>query len=178
MLNNSWHKRFNDWRETYNLRFLLTCFLETWYFYAIALSILFLTLAIGDKLEQDQVKVKNDTNNSKINHEPRRRGNEAFAESYDLGVKSVPDTAAIHPSFEENRPEQLIAPESFGKTYDYYIDNLELYFANENGKIYQIPTRGMAVKIGSPVRSVVYLSNSKPIETEGHPLREEVEENP
>ena len=162
MLNNSWHDRFNDWRETYNLRFLLTCFLETWYFYAIALIILFLTLEITNKLEQDQVKIKNDTNNSESNHEPRRRAFEAFAESYELDVNGIPDTEAINPSFEENRPEQLIAPESFGKTYDYYIDNLQLYFADEDGKIYQIATKGMAVKIGSPVLSVVYLDNSEP----------------
>ena len=62
----------------------------------------------------------------------------------------------------KNRPKQLIAPESFGKTYDYYIDNLRLYLADEKGKIYQIPTKGMAVKIGSPVLSVVYLSTPEP----------------
>ena len=133
-----------------------------WYFFVIGFVILFIAIASARVFEQKKSQIKNDTNNSGINHEPRRRTNEAFAESYDLDVKGVPDTAAINPSFEENRPEQLIAPESFGKTYDYYIDNLRLYFADEEGKIYEIPTKGMAVKIGSPVRSVVYLSNSKP----------------
>lgn len=143
-------------------RYILVGLANIWYFFVIAIVILIIAIASAKVFEDDKSKIKNDTNNSKSNHEPRRRANEAYAESYELDVNGISDTETINPSFEENRPEQLIAPESFGKTYDYYIDNLELYFADEDGKIYQIPTRGMAVKIGSPVRSVVYLSNSKP----------------
>ena len=119
---------------------------QTWYFHVFLVIIVLTAIASIDVLEMD----KSDTENHSKNGENQVQSQ---------GIESI---SPINPSFEENRPRQLIAPETFNKTYDYYIDNLELYFADENGKIQQIPARGMAVKIGSPVRSVVYLSNSKP----------------
>ena len=153
-------------------------FKETWAFHVISLMMLVGAILCVKLYMMDKSDTENHSKNSENQVQSQGMINKAFADSYNLDVESIEAISPINPSFEENRPVQLTAPESFNKTYDYYIDNLELYFADEEGKIYQIPTRGMAVKIGSPVRSVVYLSSSKPIETEGHPLRKEVEKNP
>ncbi len=135
---------------------------ETWAFHLISVAILATAIVSVEILKMDESDTENHSKNSENQVQSQGLINRAVADTYNLDVEGIEAISPINPSFEENRPEQLIAPESFNKTYDYYVDNLELYFADENGKIYQIPTRGMAVKIGSPVRSVVYLSNSKP----------------
>lgn len=134
---------------------------ETWLFHVISVTILATAIASVEILRADKQNT-NTVENTKNEIQSRSKIGEVHASTYNLEVKDIADIKIINPSFEENRPKELIAPESFDKTYDYYIDNLEFYFADENGKLYQIPTRGMAVKIGSPVLSVVYLSNSKP----------------
>ena len=145
-----------------NFRNILSFVKQTWYFHVFLVIIVLTAIASIDVLEMDKSDTENHSKNSKNQFQSQSMINKAFADSYNLDVEGIEAISPINPSFEENRPKQLIAPESFNKTYDYYIDNLELYFADEDGKIYQIPTRGMAVKIGSPVLSVVYLSNSKP----------------
>ena len=135
---------------------------ETWAFHLISVVILATAIVSVEILKMDKSDKENHSKNSENQVQSQGMINRAVADPSNLDVEGIEVISPINPPFQENRPEQLIAPESFNKTYDYYVDNLELYFADENGKIQQIPVRGMAVKIGSPVRSVVYLSNSKP----------------
>ena len=137
---------------------------ETWLIHVITLTMLATAIIFVETIRREEPDTQDHSKNSENQVQLQGMINRAFADTYNLDVEGIKAISSINSSFEENRPEQLIAPESFNRTYDYYIDNLELYFADEDGKIYQIPTRGMAVKIGSPVRSVVYLSNSKPNE--------------
>ncbi len=137
-------------------------FKETWLIHVITLTMLATAIIVVETIRREEPDTQDHSKNSENQVQSQGMINSAVADTYNLDVEGIEAISPINPSFEENRPEQLIAPESFNKTYDYYVDNLELYFADENGKIYQIPTRGMAVKIGSPVRSVVYLSNFKP----------------
>lgn len=135
---------------------------ETWLIHVITLTMLATAVIVVETIRREEPDTQDHSKNSENQVQSQGMINKVFADTYNLAVEGIESISPINPSFEENRPGQLIAPETFNTTYDYYIDNLELYFADENGKIYQIPTRGMAVKIGSPVRSVVYLSNSKP----------------
>ena len=137
-------------------------FKETWLIHVITLTMLATAVIVVETIRREEPDTQDHSKNSENQIQSQGMINKAFADTYNLAVEGIESISPINPSFEENRPGQLIAPETFNTTYDYYIDNLELYFADENGKIYQIPTRGMAVKIGSPVRSVVYLSDSKP----------------
>ena len=105
----------------YGLRNIAIAVKETWYVPTIATIMVLMALAGTEVLEtyrynikdtvqnssnikdtvQNSSNIKDTVQNSKNNLKPRPKAFEAFAESYELDVNGIADTATINPSFEE-----------------------------------------------------------------------------
>ena len=69
MSKNSWSEKYNAWRKKYSWSVLGSAFLDIWYFFAIGIVILFLAIGSAKVFETHKSTIKNDTTNSKNNHE-------------------------------------------------------------------------------------------------------------
>lgn len=58
-------------------------------------------------------------------------------------------------------PGNIVLPDSFSNCYDYYIGSPDFYLCDSEGNIYQLKSIGMAVKMESPVKVILYVSDNK-----------------
>lgn len=88
---------------------------------------------------------------------------EAHAETLSIGVSSIDKEDIISKNVQLSptaAPGNIILPKTFNGVYDYYMINPDFYFCDGKGNIHKMDSIGMAVKLCSPVKVVLYSDSS------------------
>lgn len=111
----------------------------------------------------DNTSLDNKSENEQVR--PVNVLSEAYAETLSIdNVLSIDKEDIISKNVQLSpsaAPGHIILPNTFNGSYDYYMSNPDFYLCDGKGNIHKIDSVGMAVKIGSPIKVILYSDSNK-----------------